>query len=162
MIFGHINHAEEILVSLPVPLQTAVKHLQSIDFAALPVGNYDIQGNDIYVQVIDLTTKPVEETRPEVHRKYIDVQFLCRGRERIGFADDTGRNVVAEDLLAGRDLLFYESMENESTLEMYPGSFAVFFPYDAHRPACHAGKPEPIRKIVIKVAVALLAAGAVE
>ena len=161
MIFGHLSHADRILPTLPVPLQTAVKHLQATDFAALPAGNYDLQGKDIYVQVIDLTTKPVEETRPEVHRKYIDVQFLCRGRERIGVAEDTGRNAVAEDAMVERDIRFYEGMENESTLEMVPGSFAVFFPYDAHRPGCQAGKPDAIRKVVIKVAVALLAAGPV-
>ncbi|MDR3440180.1 YhcH/YjgK/YiaL family protein [Telmatospirillum sp.] len=159
MIFGHVRHAKDILVSLPIPLQTAIKHLQSTDFGVLPAGNYDLQGKDIYVQVIDLTTKPLAETKPEVHRKYIDVQFLWRGRERIGFADDTGSNAVAGDLLAERDLLFYRGMEDESTIEMHPGNFAVFFPNDVHRPACHAGAPETIRKVVIKVSVALLGKG---
>lgn len=158
MIFGHINHAEEALAVLPPPLQRAIRHLKTTDFAALPTGNYDLEGKDMIVQVIDMTTKPVEENRPEVHRKYIDVQFLCHGSERIGVADDTGRNVVAKDMLAERDLLFYEGMENESTLQMHPGNFAVFFPWDVHRPACHAGQPAPIRKVVVKVALALLAA----
>ena len=113
-----------------------VSMLKRTDFMALPAGNYDLQGKDIYVQVIDMTTKPFAETRPEVHREYIDVQFLVQGREKIGVASDTGKNAVAEDLLAQRDLLFYAGMENESTLTMTPGSFAVFFPSDVHRPAC--------------------------
>lgn len=160
MIFGSIDHADEICRWLPAPLQTAVKHLKATDFGALPAGNYDLQGKDIYVQVIDLTTKPVSETRPEVHRKYIDVQFLWSGRERIGVASDTGNNQVSEDLLAERDLLFYSGAENESTLEMRPGNFAVFFPTDVHRPACQADGPQAIRKVVMKVAVHLLAGGA--
>jgi len=157
MIFGHVNDLESGFAWLPQPLKTALAHLKATDFAALPAGNYDLQGRDIYVQVIDMATKPFAETRPEVHRQYIDVQFLCRGKEKIGVAAETGNNTLAEDLLATRDLLFYTGMENESTLTMTPGSFAVFFPSDVHRPGCADGEPSPIRKVVIKVRVSLLA-----
>ena len=156
MIFGHVNDVETNFSWLPQPLMTAVQHLRQTDFMALPAGNYDLQGRDIYVQVIDMSTKPFAETRAEIHREYIDVQFLCRGREKIGVASDTGCNLLAEDLLAQRDLLFYSGMENESTLTMTPGSFAVFFPSDVHRPGCAFDQPEAIRKVVIKVRVALL------
>lgn len=156
MIFGHVNDLDTAFAWLPKPLRTAVEHLKQTDFNALPVGNYDLQGKDIYVQVIDMATKPFAETRPEVHRQYIDVQFLVRGREKIGVASDTGHNGVAEDLLAERDLLFCKTMENESTLTMTPGSFAVFLPTDVHRPACAFDQPEAIRKVVIKVRLSLL------
>lgn len=85
---------------------TAVQHLRQTDFMALPAGNYDLQGRDIYVQVIDMSTKPFAETRAEIHREYIDVQFLCRGREKIGVASDTGCT-AAEDLLAQRDFTLF-------------------------------------------------------
>jgi YhcH/YjgK/YiaL family protein len=156
MIFGNVKDLESGFAWLPKPLKLAVEHLKQTDFAALPAGNYDLQGKDIYVQVIDMTTKPFAETRAEVHRQYIDVQFLCRGREKIGVASETGNNAVAEDLLASRDLLFYSGMENESTLTMTPGSFAIFFPSDVHRPGCAFDQPEAIRKVVIKVRVSLL------
>lgn len=156
MIFGHIDNAGELLSLLPAPLQTAIRHLQSTDFSALPVGNYDLQGKDIYVQVIDMETKPWSAGRPEVHRQYIDVQHLCRGSEQIGVAVDTGNNPVAADFLAERDLLFYAGVENESTLRMLPGSFAIFFPGDVHRPGCQIDAPALIRKVVIKVRLSLL------
>jgi biofilm protein TabA len=156
MIFGSIHHLDEALPWLPAPLRTALSHIKATDFMALPVGNYDLQGKDIYVQVIETTTKPVAETRPEIHREYIDVQYLCSGREHIGVAAETGRNVVSEDLLKERDLLFYKDMENETTLEMVPGNFAILFPSDVHRPACQAAGPLKIRKVVMKVRVSLL------
>jgi biofilm protein TabA len=156
MIFGDLRHAGEILPLLPASLQTALSHLQATDFAAVPAGTYELQGRDIYVMVLDLTTKPKAELRPEVHRNYVDVQFLCSGRERIGVAADSGNNVVSEDRLADRDLLFYREMENETTLEMHPGNFAVFFPSDVHRPACQVDGPQAIRKVVVKVSVATL------
>ena len=158
MIFGHVNDLESGFAWLPKPLRLAVEHLRQTDFAALPAGNYDLQGRDIYVQVIDMHTKLFAETRPEVHRQYIDVQYLCSGSELIGVASDTGNNALAEDLLEPRDLLFYSGMENESTL-IIPGSFAVFFPSDVHRPGCACGSPAAIRKVVIKVRVTLLTDG---
>ena len=75
----------------------------------------------------------------------------------MGVATDTGNNVVFNDQLAERDLLFYIGMENESTLTMVPGSFAVFFPTDVHRPGCVVDQPEAIRKVVVKVRASLLA-----
>ena len=47
-------------------------------------GVYEIKGKDIYAQVFDTETKPAEKQRPEVHEKYIDVQFLASGKEKLG------------------------------------------------------------------------------
>ncbi|MBP9906088.1 MAG: YhcH/YjgK/YiaL family protein [Rhodoferax sp.] len=102
-------------------------------------------------------TRVFADTHAEVHREYIDVQFLVLGCEKIGVATDTGHNVMAKDMLAERDLLFYTGMENESTLTMTPGSFAVFLPIDVHHPGCALDQPQAIRKVVVKVRVALLA-----
>lgn len=159
MIFGNVKDLESTFAWLPKPLKTAVQHLKDTDFSALPAGNYDLQGKDIYVQVFDATTKPFAETRAEVHRQYIDVQYSCNGNENMGFAADTGHHVVLEDLLESRDLLFYTGMENESTLTMTPGSFAVFFPSDVHRPGCLVDQPATVRKVVIKVRASLLGGG---
>jgi YhcH/YjgK/YiaL family protein len=158
MIFGHVNDLESAFAWLPKPLKLALEHLRQTDFSALPVGNYDLQGKDIYVQVFDTTTKPFAETRAEVHRQYIDVQYSCDGKETMGFAADTGNNALAEDCLEQRDVLFYSGMENESTLTMVPGGFAAFFPNDVHRPGCAVGEPTSIRKVVVKVRVSLLQA----
>jgi len=41
-------------------------------------------------------------------------------------------------------------------LYMTPGSFAILLPNDVHRPCCAVDQPMPIRKVVVKVRVALL------
>ncbi|BAI74690.1 hypothetical protein AZL_b00270 (plasmid) [Azospirillum sp. B510] len=156
MISGNIHNLGNIRQWLPAPLQEALDCLLTVDFAALRTGRHELRGDDIFFQVIDLTTKPADENRPEVHRNYIDVQFLVHGSERIGFATDDGTNIVAQDLLKERDLLFYQDVRNESWIEMIPGSFAVFFPTDVHRPACMLDAPTPIRKVVVKVKLAQL------
>ncbi|OQW89252.1 MAG: hypothetical protein BWK72_04730 [Rhodoferax ferrireducens] len=157
MIFGNIKDLETSFAWLPTPLKTAVEHLKTTNFASLPAGNYELQGKDMVVQVIDMMTRPFAETHPEVHREHIDVQFLVHGHEKIGVATDTGHNLVGKDMLAERDLLLYTGMQDESTLTMTPGTFAVFLPTDVHRPGCAVDAPEVIRKVVVKVRVALLA-----
>nr|HEK5627609.1 YhcH/YjgK/YiaL family protein [Escherichia coli] len=69
---------------------------------------------------------------------------------------DTGNNKVSESLLEQRDIIFYHDSEHESFIEMIPGSYAIFFPQDVHRPACNKNATTAIRKIVVKVALAAL------
>ncbi|MDD3288307.1 MAG: YhcH/YjgK/YiaL family protein [Alphaproteobacteria bacterium] len=156
MIFGNIQDLGSTFSWLPAPLKTAIEYLKKTDFSTLSAERYDIQGDDIYVKVMDVTTKPFAEKRPEIHREYIDVQFVVRGEEKIGVASDTGDNIVAEEHFEDRDILFYTGVKNESTLIMTPGSFAIFFPSDVHRPACAVDQPMPIRKVVIKVRASLI------
>ena len=54
------------------------------------------------------------------------------------------------------DIIFYHDSEHESFIEMIPGSYAIFFPQDVHRPACNKNATTAIRKIVVKVALAAL------
>lgn len=156
MIFGHINDLESSFAWLPKPLLFALQHLKQTDFTTMPAGPYELQGRDIHVNVMDVTTKPFASARPEVHRDYLDIQYLVTGGEKIGVASDMGDNVVTEDLLATRDLLFYGDVANESILTMTPGSFALLFPNDVHRPTCAVDQPMAIRKVVVKVRVSLL------
>lgn len=131
-------------------------------FCALPIstpwkpGVVEIDGKNIYAQIIDLTTREAVENRPEVHCGYIDIQFLAWGEEKIGIAIDTGNNKVSESLLEQRDIIFYHDSEHESFIEMIPGSYVIFFPQDVHRPGCILQTASEIRKIVVKVALTAL------
>ncbi|MGQ0286779.1 YhcH/YjgK/YiaL family protein [Pasteurellaceae bacterium 22721_9_1] len=151
MFFGHISNVD--LKVYPAAIQTALKYLQDTDFDNLPAGRYSIKDNLIYVQVLDLETKPKSENLPEIHRAYLDVQYLHSGKERMGFAPDLGNNQVAIEYDPERDIQFYQDAEGENELIMKEGSFAVFFPHDVHRPACIDGEVSKIRKVVVKIAM---------
>ena len=154
MIFGHISQPNPC--RLPRAIEKALHFLRTTDFTTLEPGVVEIEGRNIFAQVLDLTTKEQHENRPEVHRRYLDIQFLAWGEEKIGFAIDNGNNTISESLLAQRDIIFYHGCENESFLEMIPGSYVIFFPQDVHRPGCHKTVATPIRKIVVKVAISVL------
>lgn len=151
MILGHISQPNPC--RLPRAIEKALDFLHTTDFTALAPGVVNIDGRNIFAQVLDLTTQTWDENRPEVHRRYLDIQFLAWGEEKIGVAIDTGNNEISESLLEQRDIIFYHGSENESFIEMTPGTYAIFFPQDVHRPACIKNKASAIRKIVVKVAI---------
>ena len=146
MIFGHISQPNPC--RLPRAIEKALDFLRTTDFSMLKPGVVEIEGRNLFAQILDLTTKEPHENRPEVH--------LAWGEEKIGIAIDTGNNNISESLLEQRDIIFYHNSENESFIEMIPGSYAIFFPQDVHRPACIKNKEATIRKIVVKVAISEL------
>lgn len=154
MIYGHIQEASQ-LNYLPAALQKAVTFLKENDLTQHEPGRFELDGERMILQVLDLSTAPRGTLRPECHRKYIDVQFLAQGGpERIGWYPDLGDNAVDENLLdTPRDICFYQNNPNarEGVIEMLPGSYAMFFPWDVHIPAIAVDEPKNIRKIVIKV-----------
>ncbi|EBV1907219.1 YhcH/YjgK/YiaL family protein [Salmonella enterica subsp. enterica serovar Kande] len=154
MIFGHIAQPDPC--RLPSAIEQALDFLRTTDFRTLEPGVVEIDGQNIFAQIIDMTTRDAAENRPEVHRRYLDIQFLAWGEEKIGLAIDTGNNEISESLLEQRDIIFYRSSEHESFFEMIPGSYAIFFPQDVHRPGCNKTVAIPIRKIVVKVAISVL------
>ncbi|TGB90793.1 YhcH/YjgK/YiaL family protein [Escherichia sp. E2748] len=154
MISGHITQPNPC--RLPAAIEKALDFLRATDFNALEPGVVEIDGKNIFAQIIDLTTRQVEENHPEVHRRYIDIQYLAWGEEKIGIAIDTGNNKVSESLLEQRDIIFYHHCEKESFIQMTPGSYAIFFPQDVHRPGCILEAASEIRKVVVKVALTAL------
>jgi len=154
MIFSSL-YANNRSIVFPSAIEEALEYLKSHDFTTMEPGVYEIKGKEIYAQVFDTETKPAEKQRPEVHEKYIDVQFLASGKEKLGFTPDTGNYEVAERD-DDRDLIFYKEVENEGFVEARPGCFSIFFPEDVHRPACASGEAMTVRKVVIKVSVDLL------
>jgi len=155
MIYSSIKSTFK-LRNYPTVIKDAVEFFKKTNFEQFSDGEYEISGRDVFFQVRDIMTKPIEQCKPEVHRKYIDVQFLHRGKEHIGVVSDTGDNIVDENLLEERDLLFYKDVKYETFINMKEGDFCVFFPSDVHRPGCEREGQSMIRKIVYKIRVDLL------
>lgn len=121
------------------------------DLNALAPGKYLIAGDSAYAMISEFTAKKPEETQYESHRKYIDVQYVIRGKERIGVAPLASAKVT-EPYDASKDIAHYRA--NGKFYLATPAQFFIFFPGDAHRPDLEAGHPaEQVKKLVIKVMV---------
>jgi len=155
MIFARLDN-ESSFVACPKAIRKVLAHLRDTDVMALPLGRHDIDGDRVFSNVMDMTTHPMEGSHPEVHREYIDVMYWPEGGERIGTAPYLGTEAVYEDP-PGQDITFLEDVENESFLLATAGCYAVFFPWDAHRPGLMLGDaPATSRKCVVKVRMDLL------
>jgi biofilm protein TabA len=120
-------------------------------------GTYPIRGDEIYARVMSYKTRPPAEGRLEAHREYIDIQTALAGAEGIDWVPLKGlgeRVSYNQD----KDVALYETPGMElSRVNVFPGTFALFLPEDAHMPQLIVGKESTqIKKAVIKIKVELL------
>ena len=104
-------------------------------------------GSRILVQ--EGTTRP-QCTTCEAHRQYLDIQYIVRGREVMGWAPlDT---LTPTGPFSGeKDVGFYTG--DYEFIPVGPGQCYVVFPEDAHLPGRHLEEPSEYVKIVVKLKV---------
>jgi len=135
-------------------LATALAHLAETDFTQLEVGSYELEGKDLFVIVNDYKTKPKEVEPFEVHKRYIDVQYVVSGEEEFGYLPLVEQlPSMAYNEQHDYAEFDYETNKNEAAfIPLKAGMFAIFFPDDMHMPGTSA-IPNSVRKVVIKVKV---------
>lgn len=124
--------------------------LRKTDLATISEGRYAIDGERIFALVQSYDTKPLSEGLLETHTRYIDIQYLIRGEELIGYAP-LADQAVHTPYDSTKDIVFLDGAADP--LPLRAGHFAIFFPHDAHMPGRTTGEPVHVRKVVIKVAV---------
>lgn len=143
-----------IYQSLDPRITIALEHLAATDFSQLPVGKYPLDGDNIFVIVNDYQTKP-KETQPfEVHRKYIDVQYVYSGEEEFGYLP-LAEQIPSKPYFEEHDYANFDYESNKadaSFVKLKAGMFALFFPGDIHMPGA-GDNATRVRKVVIKVKV---------
>lgn len=117
----------------------------------LPVGRYEIDGDNVFASVQEYTSNLEENGKFEGHRNYIDIQHILCGTEVMDVMDlSKARTKTAYD--SSKDIEFFENNPMAGRLVLQEGEYAVFFPWDIHKPGlCFNGKPDSVRKIVVKV-----------
>lgn len=119
--------------------------LRSHDLSTMPLGHYEIEGKNLFVNIMEVMPKSRHEARLETHNEMIDIQILLQGKEQHGFAP---RDTLCDTFYdKANDISFYdESYDNVMTI--LPGYAVIYFPEDAHAPAiCE----QRIRKAIFKV-----------
>lgn len=127
----------------------AFDFLENEDLSALPAGNHELDGRNVYAIVSEYTTKNPEEVQFEAHKDYTDLQFVISGIEYIGLARLAAATEVTP-YSEERDIAFYEVDESEKLLA-HPGTFFIFFPQNAHKPGLIVEDSSFVKKLVIKV-----------
>ena len=114
-------------------------------------GKYLLDSTNLFVTITEGPTKAFEDTKWEAHKKYIDIQYIARGKEKMGIAPLVkATEVVAFD--ATKDVGFYTVPEADGKFYVAePGTFLIFFPSDVHRPNTKVDGFDTVKKVVFKV-----------
>lgn len=129
----------------------AFSFLKTHDLKMIPKGKYPIDGDNVFGTVTEDATKDLEKTTWESHRKYVDLQLVISGEEKIGVTR-ISKAAITREYDEKKDVVNYEARGRVYAAP--PGTFFLFFPTDAHRPNITPGGNKPDKKIVIKIKVA--------
>lgn len=140
--------------SLSGVLKKSFAFINTLD-ADTPNGSYEIEAG-VMAHVMEYDTGDTFQYGWEAHKKYIDIQYCLRGKERIQWTklDDRLTPSIAYD--AEHDRTFFDGEGEQTFIDTGDGIFALFFPEDAHAPQLCVDEPEFIKKVVVKVPVSSL------
>ena len=146
MILDHISNAALYTGAHPLFAQAFAYLASSAD----PVGSYDLAGEDLVAKVQAYLTRT--EGKFEAHDRYIDIQYIVEGEEKMYYARRTGMTELSP-MDPAKDAAFYADPVHCVEITARAGDFAIFFPDDAHKPCICVSEPSEVKKIVMKVRV---------
>ena len=147
MIVDHIDNWRlyETAHSL---FSTAFECLCKTDWSSVDDGHFPISGEDVFAIVDRRRGKGIDNAKLEVHREYIDIQFLVEGEDVMGYCPLLDCQ-APEEFEADRDVGFFRDRPL-TWLNVGQSCFAIFYPTDAHAPM---GTDGEFHKVVVKVRV---------
>ncbi len=148
MILDRLENAEQYAAVHPA-FARAFDFLRRPDLAELPLEKHHIDGDRIFCILSRAPGKTRTEALLEAHRDYIDIQYVIAGSDDMGWKSLASCEKIQSDYDAEKDVMFFADPP-EIWIHAGAGSFAIFFPGDAHAPMAGAGM---IHKAVVKIAV---------
>lgn len=125
--------------------------MRDSDLNKLKPGKYAIDGDKAYATITEAPSKEFDKSAWESHRKYIDLQYVIRGKEKIGVAP-VATATVTKPYDEAKDGAAY-TVEGQYFIAE-PDAFFLFFPSDAHRPNIKVDGFDVVKKLVIKIKMA--------
>ena len=119
----------------------------------IAAGRYVIDENT-YVNIDVYNTKDFNNCKLEAHKKYIDIQMLLTGNERLDYINTDGLK-VSEEYDENRDIMFFETPDIPlNSVQLTPYNFALIYPHEAHMPQInYNNKTHSVKKAVVKIKI---------
>ena len=151
MIYDRLSNCEQYFI-LGDKFKKAFDFLKNTDLKNLDDASYQIAGKEIYVNIQSLKTKPVEEKKWEVHRKYIDIQYVISGKEKMGYGILEDFKEVIVNYNDENDVEFLNG-DKFNFVNVNEGDFVVFYDNDVHAPMLAYDAPQEIKKAIVKILI---------
>ena len=149
MIFGNINNLEEFPV-LEEQVKECFEYAKEQNLASFEKGSHEIDGERLFVNIVEYTTTAAKERFWEAHRKYLDVHVMLHGTEQIDL--NFIQNMDVKEFVEKDDFLPMDGEKNSSVV-LRDGDFLICYPSDGHRTAVAVEEPEKIKKAIFKVRI---------
>lgn len=149
MIFDSLDRAE-LYFDVHPGIRAGLFYLRSRKYADLTPGRHVIDGERLVAILQDYQTKPSADCVWESHQKFIDIQYVISGVERMGWSP-IERMKICVPYDGEKEAAFYDGLGD--FVAVRAGMFAIFFPSDVHSPSAALDAPSHVRKVVLKVAV---------
>lgn len=133
-------------------MEKALKYLAETDFEKIDDGKYEIDGEDVFAMVKSYTTDLEKINKWEAHKKYIDIQYIVKGKEIIGWIPENQLS-ISKEYSEEKDIAFYNAPSDFTSLILTDKYFSVLYPQDAHMPGCACNKPCDIKKVIVKIKI---------
>jgi YhcH/YjgK/YiaL family protein len=153
MIYDNIKNAQTY-ANLGPRFRQAFDYLKNTDLVVLPVGRVELDGKNIYVLVQEYSSKLKQQGKWEAHRRYIDLQYIVSGVEKMGFIPLDRAQLGDYNPDKDFQALSGEGLSGEGVfLPMGAGDFMLLWPQDGHMPGMAIESPVLVKKVVVKIAV---------
>lgn len=148
-----IDKIDNICLYNAVP-KSVIQFLKNIDRNNVEYGKHILDDSN-FVNIETYATKTIENAKYESHDKYIDIQILLTGNEKIGVADRSCLS-VDEPYDENRDITFYsDPVDTNNTVSLNGSNFVMLYPHEAHAPqiASDYKTSGQVIKVVAKIKV---------
>ena len=129
---------------------TAIDYLTAYhvahELAELPLGRTDVDGENVFINVMDADLHPDEGSHPEYHKKYADLQLDLTGSEGWGYT-----NLPGGEIGEFKGDIGFQDSPDAVTGSLGEGRFVLFFPGELHKPGVARPGCAKVRKAVIKI-----------
>ena len=127
-------------------LDKAIDWLNSHTLDALENGKTIIDGENVFVNVMDADLRDADGAAFEYHRRYADLQIDLTGGEGWGYTNVPGAEIGEFTGDCG-----FQDSASVVTGALGEGRFVLFFPEELHKPGLVQHGCVSVRKAVVKI-----------
>ena len=148
MIYDELSNLKKYSTIHPL-FNSVISFVESKNLENLENGTIEL-GRNVIAIVNEYETGYVEDKFIECHRKFIDIQLVVSGVEKIGFCNRK-YCTISEEYSEEND---FEKVEGKlDFVTVHSSEFAIFYPIDAHMPGVVNEEKGLVKKIVFKIPV---------
>ena len=141
MILDSLKNAE-LYYSLCPRMKQAFEWLAKTDLMALEVGKHPIDGEDIFINVMERELKTKADAKLEVHNVYADIQVLIKGeKECFGWSERKDLKMPQSDFDTEKDVQLFDD-ESQTYYTIVSVTFTILKPEGGYAPLDGVGVGE--------------------